>query len=126
MLAPHATFVGVTATADGPFVLPMSAVVENVHPFTSFTLIVCEPAPRLLKTRVEVYPLPSNEYVYGDVPPVTDPIVIVPLLAPQATLVGVTATADGPFVFAMFAVVENVHPFASFTLIECDPAPRLL
>src|SRR5438105_3159112 len=102
LLDPQVASVGVTATALGPFVLAMLAVVENVHP------------------------LPSTEYVYGDVPPVTDPIVIVPLLAPQATLVGVTATADGPFALPMFAVVENVHPFASFTLIVCEPAPRLL
>ena len=59
-------------------------------------------------------------------PPVTDPIVIVPLLAPQLAFVGVTATADGPLVLAILDVVENVHPLASFTLIECEPAPRLL
>src|SRR5205085_2762387 len=102
LVAPQATLVGVTATALGPFVLAILAVVENVQPFA------------------------SNEYVYGDVPPVTDPIVIVPLLAPQLASVGVTATALGPFVLVMLAVVENVHPLASFTLIVCEPAPRLL
>ena len=73
-----------------------------------------------------MYPLPSNEYVYGDVPPVTVPIVIVPLLAPQLAFVGVTATAVGPFVLPIFDVVENVHPLASLTLMVCEPAPRLL
>src|SRR5438067_11253997 len=126
LLAPHAASVGVTATALGPFVLAMLEVVENVHPFASFTLIECDPARSEECSVGKEYPLPSNEYVYGDVPPVTVPMVIVPLLAPQATLVGVTATADGPFVLAMLAVIKNVHPFASLTLIECDPALRLL
>jgi hypothetical protein len=126
LLAPQVELVGVTATAVGPLLLLIVAFVENVHPLASFTLTECDPAARLLYTRVELNVPPSTEYVYGDAPPVTAPIVNVPLLAPQVELVGVTATAVGPPLLLIVAFVEKVQPLASFTLNECEPAARLL
>ena len=51
----------------------------------------------------------------GDVPPVTAPIVIVPLALPQVEFVELKATFVGPAVFNTFTVFVKIHPLASFT-----------
>ena len=67
---------------------------------------------------VDVKAEPSTEYVYGDVPPVTAPRVMVPLAAAQVALVVVTARSEGPLELPTVAEVVNVQPLASFTSTE--------
>ena len=54
--------------------------------------------------------------MYGEVPPVTAPKVMVPFAVPQLALVVDTARADGPLELPTVAEVVNVHPLASFTI----------
>jgi hypothetical protein len=118
LLAPQLAGVGVTEIAVGPVLLLIVVFVEKVHPLASFTLTEWDPGARLLYTSVELYAPPSTEYVFGEAPPVTVPIVSDPLFAPQVAPVGATTTAVGPLLLLIVALVENVHPFASFTPIE--------
>jgi len=60
------------------------------------------------------------------VPPETVPNVSEPLLEPQVAPFVLTAIAVGPLLFEMLAVVEKVHPLASFTSMVYEPAARLL
>ena len=53
----------------------------------------------------------------GAIPPVTAPIVAVPVVEPQLAFVEVTAIAVGPAELVIITDVVNVHPFASFTII---------
>jgi hypothetical protein len=95
LFAPHVELPGVTEIPVGPLLLEIFAEVEKTQPFASFTLMLCDPPPRFMKLMVDVYAEPSTEYVYGAVPPVTAPSVIVPLLAPQVALTVFTITAVG-------------------------------
>ena len=49
LVAPQLAAVGVTTTAVGPLLLLIVVLVENVHPLTSFTVMVCGPADTFVK-----------------------------------------------------------------------------
>jgi len=91
----------------------MVNVVVNVHPFKSFTVILCVPDAKLeVKLLVAT---PSTLYVYAGDPPVTPVTLYVPLLNPQPAGVVVPVIAVGPVVTEIVTVLVNVHPLASLT-----------
>src|SRR5438552_12223772 len=66
--------------ADAGCVIVTARVV--VQPLLSFTVMVYEPAASPLKVDLKCIVMPSFEYVYGDVPPAAD-TVILPVLLPK-------------------------------------------
>ena len=113
-----------TTNAVGPAKLVIVAEVVNVQPFTSLTTTVYVPAAKPVTVVVPEKGPPFTEYVYTGVPPVTAPIMIDPLLAPQLAFTTVVANAVGPAVFAIVADVVNVQPFASLTITVYVPTPN--
>ena len=63
--------------------------------------------------------------MYGELPPVTPLIVMLPLSDPQAAFAGVAFIAVGPPELLISTFTLNSHPFPSFTVTVWRPAARL-
>ena len=126
LLSAHVVGFVLMAIAVGPPELVMLTVVENTHPFASFTPIVYEPAESPVKFDELPYAPPFIAYWYGPVPPVAPLIVIVPLSDPHDAFVGVALIDVGPPELLILTFTSNVQPVASFTVTVCAPAERLL
>ena len=111
--------------AVGPGMLVILVVAVNTQPFESFTVTEYEPAVNP-DTGLVVVKLgdafKANEYV--GVPPVTAPIVILPLDKPQVVFAGVKANPVGPGVIVNVADTVNVQPKLLVNVITGVPAPK--
>jgi hypothetical protein len=100
----------------------MVTLVEKTHPFASLTWTLCIPAAIPEYDVAAVKAEASTEKLYGAVPPVTPPSVMVPLLSPQLELAAVALMAVGPLTLIMMTLVEKIQLLASLTWILCGPA----
>lgn len=110
--------------AVGPDVTEIVTVFVNVQPVASLTPTVYVPEvnPVTAGAVEKVPPLTLKEQV--GVPPVTDPIVMLPVPTPQIILFGVNGNADGPAALARVADTVNVHPKLLVNVITGVPAPK--
>lgn len=121
---PHPAGVLVPAIAVGPDVTEIVTVFVNTHPFASRTPTVYVPEANPVTGGLDENAPPFTLYVYGAVPPVTVPIVILPVPVPQTILLGVNGKEFGPAELAKVADTVNVQPKLFVKVITGVPAPR--
>ena len=124
MVNPQPAGVVVPAIAVGPVVTDIVTVFVKIHPFTSLTPPVYVPDANPVTGGLAEKAPPFTLYVYGAVPPVGAPIVILPVPTPQIILLGVKGNADGPAALANVADTVNVHPKLFVNVITGVPAPK--
>ena len=127
LFCPHDASDGVTFNPVGQHaVLVISIILEYTQPLASLTVMVYDPAERLLKFLPLLNPPFSIEYSYGALPPVTPLITIEPSSLPHVAFVGEALMAVGPPALFTVTGVEYSQPFASFTEIVCEPDARFV
>ena len=124
LVKPHPAGVVIPVIAVGPVVTEMVTVFVKTQPFASLTPIVYVPVANPVTGGVPEKAPPLTLYVYGPVPPVGVPIVILPVPTPQIILLGVNGHADGPAELFNVADTVNVQPKLLVNVITGVPAPN--